>query len=904
MQQPRRNESPLEGTYCLNPAARLVMIVIRDLTISKWRFVGSWVIFDQLSNRSLPGLSSARPLFAVSLAQRRFSMTRASITSLLAVSLLIASCQSPSSSGGGGVASGSSGVGPGDPEPPALFEVDVPAFAVIVSADRGIGVPGTPFKLDAAIAANASTASSFSWSINGGSSASSDPSPEFTFDEPGDYLVDVSVQNDQGTAVTDGVLIKVFEPGQTAATTAQISPASGMPSTFVQIKSPALDDPQASIQVMVAEGDPFEPFRPELGTANLLIPLDAADNITGPVAIQIKLLADGALVDTFDFSLSPPPTLIDPPGMIVTTALGIGPDLLAEAEDNLVEFLSGIEADLLPEEQALVQAFLRFPKARYEQVRDAFAPLMGGMDASTRTIVDQAMIANGITLADLEDLAPQSKAFRFAKNSNDELIDNLCKFHDLVDRIQVIAKGLSYAAQVLNAVGVATAGTPAGLPTIAAANVIGELTRAAKFLMLLSDLVPRVSDDLLVTAIPNVLMLDSDKAIVQVKARLTKSDGCQRANTANSLIDFAADEIAKLLAEDLVDRIASRTFGRQNFRRTLRTSRNDSAAVDEAINQIKRFLAAIVADIIKANEDVFVLDALIKPIIDKICATRDSDTLELQPEEMILTQSPDNVGRFLNLQEESIDFFCNPNSPRSVTIKVERECGLTVFGQSGARKLTGETTITCGLESCMEDASGSIDVQVIRTEFHDNPSTFCLNVAETLKRQDAILQIKNMHTTRTVKIAAVSYATSDRRLIVRGPCNVGNLPAGQTEKECIESTAAGCDHALSGPSVGFSSFLLPGETTLPVPFICEQEFIFSPPMGDITCVDDLLETVEESWVIQAVFCDNNENAEQFCTQMDTSMKKFGQGGNVNTWLPKETEGCSSMKPAAPPANDP
>lgn len=822
-------------------------------------------------------------------------MNRLAAICVIAFSILTFSCQPvapPGDSGGNDNGAGSGGDSPA-PDPPPLFETQVPAFVLSVTSDRGTGIVGTTFNISADIATDAAEETSFSWTINDGEPFSSEQSPAITFDEPGDYLVDVTVQDDQGNEVTDGILLKVFDVNAQATTSRQISPDAGMPSTFVQIKSPILDDPEAIVQVMVGDGAPFEPFRPDLGIANFLIPIDAADSLNETTVIQIKLLAEGQQQDSFEFTLSPAAALTNPPGALFNDLLQSVPNLIVEAEVSLVGFLTSEEVELLLEEQALLQALLRFTQARYGQVQEALGPIIDGLSDADKTLIDQALIANGVTEADLNEFMLLSKRVNAAKNMNDELIDDLCRFHDVVDRLKAAVEALKVAGEFLNFYGLLTAGTPAGPATIAASNIISELSQALKNLTILADLVPRVLDDLKVTAMPNVLQDENEKAVVRVKAQLTKTDLCSRANTAKDLTKYLADEFVKFLTQDLLNRVTSKALAREAYRHTYRLGRTDSGAAAQAISQFNMFLAGIVSNIVQTTFDVTVLDSLFQPILVKLCAVRDRDTLELQPEEMILTLSPSNGGMFLNLQDKSIDFFCDFGQAGPVTVKAERECGLSRFGQSKARILTGETTITCGLESCTEDASNSIFVEVIPTTLFDIPNSSCANIKDKLRRQDATISVKNLDTRRTVKIAAVLYRESKSKIqdIPRGPCEGSNLFPGEKVADCVNRVGAGCEHPFSGQTVGFSAFLRPEETSVSVPFICSQEFIFIPPQSDGTCGSAILETVTENWVIQAVFCDNDENADNFCSQVDPQMKMFGLPGNKGQWPSKERKGC-------------
>lgn len=804
------------------------------------------------------------------------------VIALLATFFSLPGCTDPQPPDGNGNNNGGNDNGGDeipDPDPPALFEADVPAFAVMATSDRASGAPQTAFKLSASVAANASPVSSFSWTVND-EPMSTESSPEFVFDQPGDYRVQVVIEDEQGAVADDGILLKVFDPAATPTnTTSQIAPSAGRPATFVQIKSPALDDAGAFIQITVGDGAPFEPFRPELGVANFLIPLDAANDLTAATSLQIAILADGQQAGSFDFTLSPAAALNEPPGTITTRWLQAGPDLIDRAEDDLVALLSGLDAGLLPEEQALAQALLRFSKARFGQVRDALLPLIDELDAATLTTLDQALIANGVSLADLDGLSVQPKRSGLAKNENDDVIDRICQYHQVMDAIRGFIAGAGQAAALLPALGFGLAGSAITPTLLAMDKIAAELGVIDDILEGLDEIVPRVQDELFVSAVPAALRQDDDKAVVQVTASLvTRVDICSQ--TLENLIEFLTNKALSSILNSVPFPRAALIVTRHSF------VFGEVARVT-TLQEMQSFLADVIRNLINATFTTPAINTLFIPLKDRLCRLDNRDTLKLQPEEMLFTQDPSGGGRFLNLQDESIDFFCNPNTQGPVKLEVERECGLT-DANGNVRKLTGETQIVCGGEECTDDASGSIVVEVLVTNQFDVPAT-CMNLSDVLVRRDATITVTNTHPDRTIKIAAVSYIESDQQDLTRGPCEGDNLLPGESVQDCLESRVAGCDHALSGPTVGFSGFLQPGEKSLAVPYICSNEFTF-PDVGP--CGDREIETRTTNWVIQAVFCDNIENAEaNFCSVVDPSMKEFGLPGLSQIWIPMERKGC-------------
>lgn len=196
----------------------------------------------------------------------------------------------------------------------------------------------------------------------------------------------------------------------------------------------------------------------------------------------------------------------------------------------------------------------------------------------------------------------------------------------------------------------------------------------------------------------------------------------------------------------------------------------------------------------------------------------------------------------------------------------------------------------CGSEpmtGCTEDAFESIRVEVTPTDSFDGPST-CPVVSETLRRQDAVVSVTNTSTTRGIRLAATVIRVSDQQTLENG-CEANALP-GQTVAECIATAAAGCEGPLAGTDVDAGLILRPGQTTNLVPFICSNQFIYQPPNSNGTCGDALLETVNENWIVQGVYCEPGESAASFCENIAQTQVRFGEPSP--DYLAVTTDGCN------------
>jgi hypothetical protein len=477
--------------------------------------------------------------------------------------------------------------------------------------------------------------------------------------------------------------------------------------------------------------------------------------------------------------------------------------------------------------------------------------------------------------------AAKSNISRVAKLPGEDMLQDICVFQDVMRDIQNAMQPFRLAAPLVALAGLA-GGPVSGAFLIGFANMAIELGVAADIAKILAKIIPKVEDQLIVTATPSTIPPGSlDPAIIRVKAKIVFD------------VDLCRDalyQIIGLLANELIKSILPRISKADLYSEVLRRSPQNElfvrpSEVSQALQEFSEFIEQVIEKQAAALSDIAQLDSLLAKSKIKLCDFYKDKEIPIQPTtEIVRLPDPTNAGALGPYNEDNVHFTCNPAGfTGTATIRIVYPCG------AGNRKLEGSAEVTCGMEPCTEDASNSIRVDATPTSFFNIPSS-CGFVKEMLDRQDAAITVTNTHATRTIKIAAVLYRESDRQQITRGPCQADNLIPGETLEQCLESRVAGCDHALSGPGVGFSGFLRPGETSLAVPYICSQEFIFVPFGSNGTCGESLLETVTENWIVQAVFCDNNENAEKnFCPQMDLTMKTFGQPSA--NWGHIEKNGC-------------
>lgn len=746
--------------------------------------------------------------------------------------------------------------------PPPLSDDSAKAFAVMVTPDRRSGAPGTRFVISAEAIGNDADIQSFAWSVDGDEPSADTAEVAFTIDEPGEHAIEVTLRDSMDQEVSAGVILRVFDTASSPPPrTASINPSAGFPGTFVRIESPALNNPAALAEVSVNGGDPFEPYRPELGVANFLIPLDAAEGLAATTTVTVELRADGDQAEQFNFELSPLPALDDEPGTLLRGWLATAPQILESAESDLNAAVRGIATDVTEEELALLRALLRLARARFMQMDETITPRLDEFDAETLTAIDQALIANGATARMLDDLTNLAKATALAKNANDLLIDRLCRFHDVIKALIAITDAIQNTAMVVQILSLRSiliavaAGNPVAIKVgLEVLGVAGGLLNAGVIgdvLKQLEALVPTVRDELQVTATPGTLRDQTERTTIRIRALLDGPD-----DICNRTSDDIIRDLSQKAAERITQGAASAEQAFAMLGHTLDGGAAPGTSPSDALAQVRSYLADVINAITSAAVSNFGLDALLSQIREKLCSQVTGAGLLLQPDPDVLTQIPEGSGIFSGLEEESVQFACNRDVSRTVTFRAERTCG--------SRMLSGEGRVTCGSELCTENALSSLTTTM--TVLQSAPqNNFCKNLSEVLQRDIFEVFITNNHPSRTIAIATATIAESDKQQLPRG-CSEdpGNF---SSPEECSERIAAGCD---TPPGL----FLEPGETSVFGVLVNCFQVLY--PQGGGTCGDLEIETIREHVIVQAVYCDDFETAQQnFCARAHPQLTLLG-----------------------------
>jgi hypothetical protein len=149
-------------------------------------------------------------------------------------------------------------------------------------------------------------------------------------------------------------------------------------------------------------------------------------------------------------------------------------------------------------------------------------------------------------------------------------------------------------------------------------------------------------------------------------------------------------------------------------------------------------------------------------------------------------------------------------------------------------------------------------------------SSPCGFVKETLDLRIADVLFENTHPSRTIALAVIGIQESDKRSLPRGPCeDLGSFP---TVEECVERIAAGCNTPAG-------LFLMPGQTSTFGHLVdCRREELYNPDDGSSSgmCGDLELETITGHVLVQAVYCDDYETAQEvFCGRAHEQLVRFG-----------------------------
>lgn len=634
-------------------------------------------------------------------------------------------------------------------------------FAVAIDASSGAAAPGAAFTFEARITRVDAPDVRFEWDVGDGQAGALDgPTVQVSFAAAGAHDVRVTVTDEDGAAVVAGATVFVFadDPGRRigdvngdgaldAADRAAVDgvfaaesalsadgfdradidrsgrldaadralldaaiedgrgprvvlPAAGALGRKLQLITPALFDPAATITVRVGDGAPQVPARPEPGYALLTVPPDVGPAGASTVIVE----ADGVEVQRFDFEVLPTPAASAAPGARVIEALAAVQELATALPEVVDRSLVTLEAD--DTERAIVAGMLRVSLASFENHRAAFEEAFARMEPEGRAAFEQVALANDLdaVLAEIDGLRAELQRLGVARGSlradlraegligvqrqalnaaqGAVLLDTLCAAQGIADVASKVAEINEIAAGFIDAF------------DFFPVNILPGVGQVIRFLSGISAAIGAITDVIAVVAefLPEFgeLQVEASAAVLLVGESATVSASIEIISLTK-LCGKAADAAIGGLIETIQDTLTVRLaraipFVGQAFRR--RDFDRENAG----------FLTGLVFDVVGEISGA-VIDALgieegLQSLAEKICGLLDDPNVPLGDE--VLSSSCGSVagGRFT----------CSEACLGSVTFSGET----TICGE----QRQGQTSIRCEEENqgggeCSCDTAGA-----------------------------------------------------------------------------------------------------------------------------------------------------------------------------------------------------
>lgn len=601
-------------------------------------------------------------------------------------------------------------------------------FVIDISADRTTGVVGTTFVLTAAVQGAAEPLQIFEWQADN-ETTSTQPQFSVSFDQPGHHTVRLAVRDAQGRDSTRDILLTVFDPAAAPASVpSTIQPTAGYPGTIVQITSSNLLSAGGVATMRVGGSAGIETYRPLLGQASFVIPLNAADGLAAQSSISIQLLINGQVVEAFPFVISPLPVVSSPPGELTRSALA---DIIAVADDLAVRLPEAFKNQGLDaEELAVLLGLVSAGADTLATVRDEVGPLLDQMNPDSLAMLDRLGAANGLIEAvdRLKQYRQRAKVGgRAARTPGDDLLDTVAALADAREVLKQVSNAVQYAAWVFNAFGIFTGG--AAPVALSYAAVLSSVGNALDLVDMVMELIPKIQDQLDVSPDPTTVEGDGFSN-VEVRARLVFSyDPCAKL-TETILAELAARFAQRLLQKYPPGPWASMAYqnmpadARQEMARQLQpfATWNPLPTYHGMPNPprpdnyplplqrlIAEFLEKQVEKYAHAVTKLARIDTIFDKIFQKACHFNfdyyrpllGSDTYQM-------TVDPPSVGT-LTFNPTNAVFRCSTEHGAAI-LRAERK-----VGKMPERTLRGQANIRCG-DTCEEGlgylATNSVDTQV------------------------------------------------------------------------------------------------------------------------------------------------------------------------------------------------
>ena len=181
--------------------------------------------------------------------------------------------------------------------------------------------------------------------------------------------------------------------------------------------------------------------------------------------------------------------------------------------------------------------------------------------------------------------------------------------------------------------------------------------------------------------------------------------------------------------------------------------------------EVSDFLVQVIDRLAGGIVDLSGIDTLLKNAKVKICDVYDDQEIPIRPTADIVRLLDPSAGTLGPFNADTVLFTCKPGVSDTVTVRAEYLCGF--------RTLKGEVDITCGEETCAEDAAGDVETILREVQLLDEGVEQCENTPvdsyHVLTRTMGI-KWKNKNPTRTIAISFVIKDTANAERYDTPPC--------------------------------------------------------------------------------------------------------------------------------------
>jgi hypothetical protein len=658
---------------------------------------------------------------------------RASFPSgLLPAAVLVALCSSCGGNSGNSVAPEPDAGADTTPDTDTGPEVTVAPFALTVSADRTVAVPGQDVLLEVLPIDAAGEDLIFTWS-EGEPRGGAPTGRTVRFSETGTHSVSVTAADADGNEVTAGAVILVFEAGphfvgdidddgevadadraalagflddatdldtaswrradlngdlrvdrrdlrwlddaiaDAAPAPTRMIPDRGSRGTVVRLVHPALLDPAATVMIQVGEAPALVPLRGLPGTAAFAIP----PGLTRPGAVDVHILVDGGQAATLSFELMAPAQVSDTPGLRLAQTNA----RLVEALDQLPALVDevGVFVELSDDDRKILGGMLSASTDQLRAHHVGFQEAMGLLTPEARSLYEELALANNLAgvdaeldlaLEDLRTLALQD-AGALTPGASQRIIAIICLARRIADISAQVADINAKVSSILSYIPDWVRLVPGVGPILAFLDGVSAIVGIITDIIgTVASFLPDFGESIQVMAMPEDLA-NGDSTALTYTLPLRISSGLCRGGG-----ELFADAIVSRLRERLIRSIGSRIpvvgyiFRRQNLDR-------------DELGRIEGFVYDRVGDLADGALNAIGLKAALARIASGVCRAILGKGID--PD---LTLTSEVTPEASCGEVELGAWSCNRDCPDQGVV-------ITARATLCRQMLTGNTTVTC-----------------------------------------------------------------------------------------------------------------------------------------------------------------------------------------------------------------